>query len=194
MAKVKKAKGSAYRWVQHADQIYVAVRFLYWKGFPFEFALFGAHVMELYLKAYLIHKTGKYPRTHDLGIIYKECMKYDDFFKDRSVWIHFLPVKQGLPDTEATWTHYLETLRYPESLADERRPKGAGIIAGVGGTHRTLDCIAHFVREQVPQPAGDRDIIDDLINGDGYIWAIHSHGNLPEIKELFLCDNEYFSS
>jgi hypothetical protein len=167
------AKASAYNWVQSADQLYVAVRFLYWKGFPFEFALLGAHAMELYLKAYLIQRTGKYPVSHDLGEIYKECMKLDDFFKDEFLSRRFLPIKPPLPDTEATWTHYSGVLRYPEPLPREPRSKGAGIITGFGGTCRTLDCIAHFVKQAVPRLKGERDIIDDLINGDGYIWAIN---------------------
>jgi len=69
------AKAKPYHWVQHADELYVAARFLFWKGFPFVFALLAAHVIELYLKAYLIHKVGKYPKTHDLSKIYKECLK-----------------------------------------------------------------------------------------------------------------------
>lgn len=192
--KWKPSRGSAYEWVQMADQRYVAARFLYWKGFHEEFALLGAHAMELYLKAYLIHKTGKYPEGHHLDEIYKECMKYDDFFKNESLRIHFLLIKPPLPDKEATWTHYSEVLRYPEPLPGRPRPRGAGVITGAGGTCETLDCIAHFVREAVDRPPGHRDVIDDLINGDGYIWAIHSPSNLPEIRKLLLYHNQYFSS
>ncbi len=188
-----KAKGSAYHWIQHADRIYVAARFLYWKGFPFEFTLLGAHVIELYLKAYLIHKTGEYPKRHKLDKIYEECMKHDDFFNEKSLCVHFLPIKPPLPTREATWTHYVEVLRYPESLPNMPRPAGAGVITGYGGTCQTLDCIAHFVKQAVLRLKGERDIIDDLINGDGYTWAIHASDGGQEIRELFLCDNNYFA-
>jgi len=192
MKKIK-AKGSAYHWIQHADQIYVAARFLYWKGFPFEFALLGAHVIELYLKAYLIHKTGEYPEGHELDKIYEECMKHDDFFNEKSLCGHFLPIKPPLPAKEATWTYYSHILRYPESLPGRSRPKGVGVVVGVGGTIQTLDCISHFVRQAVPRKGGERDIIDDLINGDGYIWAVHAPDGGEEIRESFLRDNNYFT-
>jgi len=187
------AKASSYAWVQRADELYVAARFLYWKGFPFAFALLGAHVMELYLKAYLIHKVGKYPKSHDLGRIYEECLKHDNFFDEESLRRHFLPLKPPLPGTQATWTHYLEVLRYPESLPNVPRPAGAGLITGYGGTCQTLDCVAHFVKQAVPRLKGERDIIDDIINGDGYIWAIHAPDGGQEIRELFLHDNNYFT-
>lgn len=152
-----------------------------------EFALFGAHVMELYLKAYLIYKTGKYPLTHEIDRIYEACIEYDDFFKDESLSKHFL-------STEKTWASYSHALRYPESLPHQPKPGGIGLIFGVGGTHQTLDCIAHFVRGTVPRPAGHVDVIDELINSDGRRWMMYSPENLPEIRELFLRDNPYFSS
>ncbi|MGM0686981.1 MAG: HEPN domain-containing protein [Promethearchaeati archaeon] len=190
------AEGSAYHWVQKADQIYVAARFLYWKGFPWEFALLGAHAMELYLKAFLIHKTHKYPKTHDVSVIYKECMKHEDFFKDETLRRHFLPLKPPLPDYQATWINYSDILRYPESLprSPRPRPRGAGVIIGAGGTCQTLDCIAHFVREAIPRLAEIRDVLDDLVNGDGYIWSMDPFGNLPEIRRAFLQENQYFGS
>ncbi len=187
------AKAKPYQWVQQADELYVAARFLYWKGFPFVFALLGAHVMELYLKAYLIQKVGEYPKSHDLGMIYKECLKYDNFFNEESLRIHFLPIKPPLPDTEASWTHYLEVFRYPESLHEVPRPGGAFVITGTGGTCETLDRIAHFVKQTVPRLKGERDIIDDLINGDGYKWAIHAPDGGKEIRESFLLHNYYFT-
>lgn len=186
-----KAKANAYSWVQSADRIYVAARFLYWNGFPWEFGLLGAHAMELYLKAFLIHKTSEYPVGHDLEKIYKECMEHDDFFKEVSLLRHFLPSKPPLPDTESTWTHYSDVLRYPESLPQKARKIGAGVVIGAGGTCQTLDCIAYFVREAVPRLAGGLDVIDELINGGGYIWA-DLPDKLPEIRKWFLHENQHF--
>lgn len=197
------AKVSPWKWVQSADQLYVAARFLSWKGFPFEFALLGAHAMELYLKAYLIHRTGRYPVSHDLDKIYEDCMELEDFFKDESLTGNFLP--RPLPDTPENWTHlpwshltwteYTWSLRYPESLPKGRRSKGAIIDTGYGSTClRTLDCIAHFVRQAVPRLKGERDVIDNFINGTGDIWAANSPpGDLSEIRELFLRGNQFFS-
>lgn len=152
--------------------------------------------MELYLKALLIHKTHKYPKTHHLNVIYKECMKHEDFFKDETLRRHFQPLKPPWPDYQATWINYSDILRYPESLphSPQPRPDSAGIIIGAAGTCQILDCIAHFVREAIPRLAGDRDVVDDLINGDGYIWGMDPFGNLLEIRKLFLQENQYFGS
>lgn len=151
--------------------------------------------MELYLKAFLIYKTNSYLKTHYLDVIYRECMKLEDFFRDNILSRHFLPLKPPRTEAEATWINYSEIMRYPESLphGPYPRPKGAGIIMGAGGTCQTLDCIASFVRKAIPRLARERDVIDDLINGDGYIWAVASPSNLSEIRELFLRDNKYFT-
>lgn len=201
----KAAKENPWKWVQSADRVYVGARFLSWKGFPFEFALLGSHAMELYLKAYLIHRTGKYPWGHQLAKIYEECMKLDDFFRDESLAGNFLPI--SLPDTPENWTHapwsqltwtkFTRTLRYPESPFQGRG--GAIISTGSascthGGTCWALDCIAHFVRQAVPRPKEERDVIDNFLNGSGDIWAASSPpGDLQEIRELFIRGNQFFS-
>ena len=74
------------------------------------------------------------------------------------------------------------------------RPKGAGIVLGSGGTCQILDCIAHFVKQTIPRLKGERDFIDDLINGDGYLWAIHTPDKGKEIRKIFLLDNIYFAT
>lgn len=189
----KVAKASAYKWVQNTDRLYVAARFLSWKGFPFEFALLGAHAMELYLKAFLIHRTGRYPVSHDLKKIYEACMELDDFFKDEYLSRQFLPIKPPLPYIQATWTRYSDILRYPESLPEKPREGGVLVATGYRGTYETLDCIAYFVKRSVPRAEQERDIIDNLINGDGDIWAVNSPDEWPEIRKLFLRGNQYFS-
>jgi len=202
------AKTHAWKWVQIADRMYVAARFLFWKGFPYEFALLGAHAIELYLKAYLIHRTGKYPIAHDLEEIYRKCMGLDDFFKDAALTGNFL--LQPLPDNQQnsadlpwphlTWTEYTRALRYPESLPPEQSRHGAIIMTGYsdcirGGSCWTLDCIAHFTRQAIPRPKQEWDTIDMFLNGTGAIWATSSlQGNLEEIKESFLRGNQFFSS
>ena len=135
---------------------------------------------------------------HDLDKIYEECMKLDNFFKDESLSRNFLPIKLLLPDTAENWSHltwaeYIHALRYPESLPKGRRSKGAIISTGYGGTYRTLDCIAHFVRQDVPRPEEERDVIDNFVNGNGDIWAANAPDELPEIRELFLRGNQFFS-
>jgi len=211
MALMKKwvvAKVSAWKWVQGADRTYVAARFLFWKGFPVEFALLGAHAIELYLKAYLIHRTGKYPIGHDLAKIYKECMELDDFFKDEALTGNFVvrPLSDDpqnwahLPWSHLTWTEYTRALRYPESLRLGRGRHGAIISIGYasctrGGTCWTLDCIARFTRQAVPRPKEERDVIDNFLNGTGDIWAANSPpGDLQEIRESFLRGNQFFRS
>jgi len=211
MPRIKKwvvAKAHAWKWVQDADRIYVATRFLFWKGFPFEFALLGAHAIELYLKAYLIHRTGKYPIAHDLAKIYRECMGLDDFFNDEALTGNFL--LQPLPDnpqnwahlpwSHLTWTQYTRALRYPESLHPGQSPHGAIICTGYascnrGGTCWTLDCIARFTRQAIPRPKQERDAIDNFLNGTGDIWAPSlPQGDLEDIRESFLRGNQFFSS
>lgn len=202
------AKLHAWEWVQNADRTYVAARFLFWKGFPCEFALLGAHAIELYLKAYLIHKTGKYPPVHDLAQIYTKCMGLDDFFKDEALTGHFFP--QPLPDnpqnwahlswSHLTWTEYTRTLRYPESLPSEQSRHGAIIGTGYadcnrGGTCWTLDCIARFTRQAIPRPKQERDMIDNFLNGTGDIWAlILPQGDSEDVRESFLRGNQFFNS
>jgi HEPN domain-containing protein len=153
-AKWEKAKVIPYQWVLYADERYVAARFLYWKNFPFDFALLGAHALELYLKAYLINKTSKYPRTHDLRKLVELCTHHHDFFKS---------ILQELK-VSPTWITHLEMFRYPESSPDVDRPSGSAIIgAAVGGTIELLDKVASFVRGEVPRPEEYRDTIAELI-------------------------------
>lgn len=186
----KTAKRTARDWVRHADELYIPVRYLLWKGFAREFALFGAHVMELYLKAYLIYRTGKYPLSHELDRIYEICMEYDDFFKDETLVAHI--VKPGTN----IWDSYSHVLRYPESLVDDPKHTGTGWILGTGGTHQVLDRIAQYVGKTVLPPTGSRGVIREFIE-DSESWLFlrtsNTRNDWLEIRKWFLYDNPYFS-
>jgi hypothetical protein len=190
-----------WEWVQKADGLYVAARFLYWKGFPLEFAVLGAHAIELYLKAFLIQRTNKYIANHNLGIIYQVCMALDDFFKDEALAGNFLrlPMPNSPekwthnPMSHLTWTEYTNNLRYPESLPNQPPRKGVVIPMGYsdcvrGGTCWSLDCIADFVKKHVSPLEGKRDVIDNLLYGTGDVWQVSD--DLQEIRELVLRGNQ----
>lgn len=187
----KKAKRDAYSWVQYADQIYIAVRFLWWRGFYREFALFGAHAMELYLKAYLVHKTGEYPVTHELTDILEMCGKHDDFFKNDELVLNIAG------PMAISWRIYWHMLRYPESLSDQPDRRYYGWATGDQGTHRILDVIAQHVRETVPRPQGSKDEIDIFINhGEKWLFLRRdiTMDDWLENRKWFLHDNPYFAS
>jgi len=72
---------------------------------------------------------------------------------------------------------------------------GFDVFTGAGGdTCQSLDRVAHFVRATIPRPDGARDVIKDIMDNYGYIWSLGSPENAAEIKELFLRDNQYFTS
>ena len=191
------AKKNAWEWIQSGHKQYIATKILYWKGFSLQFALVGAHAMELYLKGFLIHKTGKYPRGHALDAIYRECMKYDPFFDNAHLIVHFLPESiydNVLPER---WTNYVEHIRYPESLVEKPLP---GFVIETGtdcsGTCDSLDQVAYFMHKNIPQPqkmVGDNSVIDKLLTGKGYLWNVRRRENAAEIIELFLRYNKYFT-
>lgn len=177
---------SAFKWAQHAHKHYITARFLYWKNFPFQSALLGAHAMELYMKAFLIHKIGKYPSGHFLDAIYRECMKYDQFFNNESL------------SSSKLWRNYTELLRYPEPLTTRLLPEKVTVDYTINsaGTCETLDSMAYFIYDTI-QPlnvADGENVIDEVLAGRGYRFGLGFPENAPEIKELFLRDNHYFTS
>lgn len=207
----KQPKKTAYEWVQFGHQQYVAARILYWKGFIYNFALLGAHALEIYLKAFIIHKTSKYSPGHDLEKFYRECMELDDFFCDELLSSHFLPEKIPPSAMPECWPNYLKLLRYPESLQEDFKSPGFGILSGSDspGTCKSLDQIAFFMYNSVPHDDDkssfrvnivegttetDVNVIDDLLNGKGYYWSLGTPENSAEIIELFLRHNPLFST
>lgn len=197
----RSARKSAFEWVQRGHQQYIAARILYWKYLSFQFALLGAHAMELYLKAFLIDKVGKYPkgtRGHFLDAIYRECMKYDPFFNDESLSSHFLPEKAAKVAAPELWCNYVERLRYPESLVNKPLP-GFVVIYGSDspGSCETLDRIAHFMYQKIPQPPhilGCGSVIDEVLAGHGYLYQLGQPENASEIIDLLLRRNHYFTA
>ncbi|MFH0765286.1 MAG: HEPN domain-containing protein, partial [Calditrichota bacterium] len=161
----RQPRKSAFEWTQDAHKLYITARLLYWKNFPFQFALLGAHAIELYLKAFLINKVGKYPNVHFLDAMYRECTKYDSFFNDESLSSSFLPEKARKEDLPELWCNYTEQLRYPESLIGKPLPTKASVYYAINsaGTCESLDCIAHFMHQAILQPPnipGGRNVID----------------------------------
>ena len=181
------AKRNAYDWIQHADELYIPVRFLLCKGFDREFVLLGAFVMELYLKAFLIYKTGKYPQIHWLDEIYEMCIEHDEFFKDKSL------MRDMVSPELKTWPRHTDLLRYPEPFGDKRKYRWT-----MWGTdsHRTLDRIAHFVRTTVPRPENSLDTISEFLSGStwGSRRTTYAEQDWLEIRECFLKDNEDFQN
>ncbi len=202
---VDRAQKNPFEWVQHAHKLYVTARVLYGKRFPHEFALIGAHALEIYFKAFIIYKTGKYKPGHDLSSLYKNCMKLDPFFKDELLSKYFLPEKAPKSLTPALWDRYTPFLRYPESL------KAGKILGGFAITSdalKSLDCIAHFMYKTIPTD-GERlkiwksstgkteevvGVVEDLLDGKGDYHSLGNEEDSSEIKELFLRDNSYFTS
>ena len=189
---------SAFEWAQHAHKHYITARFLYWKNFPFQSALLGAHAMELYMKAFLIHKIGKYPSGHFLDAIYRECMKYDQFFNNESLSSSFLSGKRPRNNLSKLWRNYTELLRYPEPLTTKPLPEKVTIDYTINsaGTCETLDSMAYFIYDTI-QPlnvADGENVIDEVLAGCGYRFGLGFRENIAEIKALFLRDNHYFTS
>jgi len=195
----RKARKSAFEWVQRGHQQYITARTLYWKHFLFQFALLGAHAMELYLKAFLIHKIGEYPigtRGHWLDAIYLECMKYDTFFEDESLSSHFLLEKVPKEGQPELWCNYVEPLRYPELLVEKPTAFVVHYSSNSAGTCETLNCIAHFMHKTIPQPphiSGRGSVINELLAGRGYLDSLGQPENASEIIDLFLRHNRYFA-
>ncbi len=185
-----KSKVGASYWVINADYVYVAARYLYWKGLIREFALLGAHAIELYLKVYLIQKTDTFPQGHNLVNIYQACMDYDDFFKEESIRKLFEPPKPR--HTLGTdWVKYVDIIKYPEALPSQKRLEEYAIV--LGGSHYSLDQIADFVRRNVDRPERQVDVVESLLKTDHYHGElVDKCGNLDEIREAFLRENDYF--
>ena len=143
----------AHEWVYRADETYIAARVLY-AGYVFaSFTTLASHAFELYAKAYLIDRTGQFPRIHDLTKICKLGANHDPFFD------HLVRT----PNFSTSWGSYIGLFRYPESLPNTARPGSAAFIHGNGGTIEQLDRLARFVRSQVPYPDGHQNPIADLL-------------------------------
>ena len=183
-----KAKSPPYRWVCYADGRYITARFLYWKGMLDDFALVGAHAFEMYLKAFIAHKTGSFSSTHNLQQLCQTCGKYDPFFL----------TLLGSPDWSRTWPVYWGFLRYPEPLPSVGSPP---TVMAVGFDNlRQLDSLAAHVKSCVPNPApaGSHygDVVLSVIRRTRPISGlvpITCEEDLDEVRVLLLRENEYFS-
>jgi len=189
--KWQKSKVGAHKWVYYADHVYVAARYLYWKGLVREFALLGAHAIELYLKAYLIQKTGNFPIGHDLVCLHRACMDYDDFFKEEFIVRIFTPME---PDygTGIEWIRYVNTIKYPEAVPGQKRFHMYGVSSA---SYHSLDEIAAFVKRNIDTPPRAVDTIENLLKTETGIYIeewVHERGTLDEVRKFFLQDNKYF--
>ena len=110
------ANESAFEWAQHGHRLYVPARFLFMNGFRYNGVLVGAHAIEIYLKAFLIHTTQKYPPVHDLADLYRRCMELNPFFQDEQLSRYFLLEQQEVALAHELWGNYAPNLRYPELL------------------------------------------------------------------------------
>jgi len=126
------SKESEITWVCWADRFYITARTLYWKNIIYICMLLGAHAIELYLKAFLIYKHGKYMGGHNLVLLYRECQKLDSFFNDKNIAKHFVGRDTAIQRIPEQWADYSDIVRYPEALPmlDHRRPKSFGIMSG----------------------------------------------------------------
>jgi len=190
-----KSEKGAYAWLRNADHFYVAARYLYWKGLVETFAFLGAHAIELYLKAYLIQKTGCYPEGHDLIKIYNECRNHDEFFNDKSLSEHFIPREDSVY-TGTDWSRYLDAIKYPEFLPiqRDRGKKWQSYGISFGFSHKSLDQIAHLIRQRIGIPEGTVGTAEALLNSNPlnafFIGTVI--GSFSEIKQAFYRENEYF--
>ena len=217
----QKAEYHPFQWVQHAHRIYVSARYLFFNGLIYEGAWLGTYAVEMYLKAYLIYKRGQYERPpykagyyvgkHTLKEFYRDCMEFDDFFKQEWLAECFLPEKAQKPNAPQIWENYRDLI-YPEPLKN-RGKKGSGISyrRNSAGTFESLDCIARFMYDNIPPPPKpvilknftqgkvkitktSGSVIDDLLNGNGYIHGLGFPKNSSEIIDVFLRRNRYFLS
>lgn len=185
--KAVKAEQPAYRWVCYADGRYITARFLFWKGAFDDFALIGAHAFEMYLKAYIVDKTGSFPPIHDLSKLCKTCGGHDPFFD----------TLLESPKWSRTWPIYWEFLRYPESLAGVDRPT----LMEVGlDTVQQLDGLAYYVKSAVPNQAPAGSVFGDVIQAVTKITLpipmlvpVGTEAELVEFRSLFLQQNQHFS-
>ena len=143
-----KAVRDAHEWLYNADHFYVAARYLYWKGLIQEFGFLGAHAIELYLKAYLIEKTGSYPEGHQLIKIYGECQKYDEFFQDETLSANFIS-REDNSTIGTDWPRYIDAIKYPEPLPKYGANKPVMYSVTLRHSHISLDQIASFVRGNI---------------------------------------------
>jgi hypothetical protein len=173
---------SVHLWVLHADQRYLAARFLHWEGFYHDWAILASFSLELYLKAYLIYQKGQNPVTfnpqHDLRTLLEECAKFDGFFKSIL----------NSPNFNATWPSYLSFLRYPEPLSNQQRSLPLIGIENLGN----FDSVVSHVRKVVPFPDNHSDAIGDILKGKMPIGMV-PYADISVIKEHLLRDNRFFS-
>jgi len=189
-----KSNVSEIKWVVWADRFYVTARFLYWNKFIYNSALFGAHAIELYLKAFLIFKTGEYIKGHELGTIYRECQQLDPFFKDDSLSKYFLSEKKAKVLMPEFWPNYAEYIRYPESLpTQEDKRKSFGFISGsdTAGTLKSLDRISGFIHKTIVLPQNAEGVFKDLFDGYGNHHSLGETENKDVIIQCLLKDNPY---
>lgn len=182
------------------------------KGFRINGVLIGAHALEIYLKAFLIQKTGTYIKGHDLADYYRKCMELDSFFQDEQLSRYFLPEKQPEALAHNLWGDYIPALRYPECLPGQ--PKISGVYvesaSNTAGTFESLDRVAHFMYKNMstgkkltgfvffPGTGESKEklqsnVIDDFLCGDGYLWFLGTQENAAELIETFLLNNKYFT-
>ena len=183
------SRTDALLWIRIADRFYISARFLIWETFtyfPIGLTAFylGAHAIELYLKALLIHHTGKFLSGHDIELLFSECKKYDDFFKDDEISKYFKSKSDPKKPTQS-WADYTGFLKYPEDLPQKKESAFGVIFTWEGSfessTFGSLDKIVAHIHEtivlpNIKEPRGDTfaDLIQ-LINDDSPIAGFLSN-------------------
>ena len=95
---------------------------------PYEIILHHCHqCAEKALKAFLLHKTGKYPFHHDLGSLLLECEKLDSSFKNQRMENHCL------------WLNSFWNVKYPDFTLSL---DGAIASRGVNSAKRIYDFVS----------------------------------------------------